>query len=333
MKFVRHIMTLAAALLTTAAVAQTTRVKAWLDSTYVIVGSPTTIHLEAMAPEGVAVDFPQLDPRGIRAVDDTVAFLLEYDTPPHVDTLRSDNGMVTMREDITVFAFDSASLLIPSFAFAVRGDTLRTNELAMKVVVPFEEVEVDPQKFFDIKDVMSPEFVIWDYAGWVLWPLLAVLVLAAAYFGYEYYRRHRADAPAVEKKETPLPPHVVALAALEALAAKKLWQNGQQKQYHTELADILRTYIEGRFRVPAMEKTTGEIVDELYELSESQQSSLTSLKQVLSLADLVKFAKYEALPDENQLSHVNAQMFVTQTQETTAAPDATPDVSDTDKND
>ena len=56
-----------------------------------------------------------------------------------------------------------------------------------------------------------------------------------------------------------------------------------------------------------------EILDELYELAEQQKSSLKNLRQVLELADLVKFAKYKPLPDENQLSFMNAKMFVEQT--------------------
>ena len=97
------------------------------------------------------------------------------------------------------------------------------------------------------------------------------------------------------------------------MSEKKLWQNGRDKQYHTELTDILRQYIEQRFEVPAMEKTSDEILDELYELAETQKASLANLKQILSIADLVKFAKYQPLADENQLSFMNAKMFVEQT--------------------
>ena len=89
--------------------------------------------------------------------------------------------------------------------------------------------------------------------------------------------------------------------ALDNLAEKKLWQNGRDKEFHTELTEILRQYIEARFAVPAMEKTSDEILDELYELAESQKASLANLKQILSIADLVKFAKYHPYADENQL--------------------------------
>ena len=126
-------------------------------------------------------------------------------------------------------------------------------------------------------------------------------------------KKHKTNTPVVVHKAKPLPPHVIAMTALDNLAEKKLWQNGRDKEFHTELTDILRQYIEARFGVAAMEKTSDEILDELYELAESQKASLANLKQILSIADLVKFAKYHPYADENQLSFVNSRMFVEQT--------------------
>ena len=228
--------------------------------------------------------------------------------------MQQESGYVTLREDVTVFAFDSATFYIPPFEFLSQsGDTLRTNSLALKVFVPFENVEVDPQKFVGIKDVEEPEFVFMDYIWYFLIPLLVLALLAAAWFGWQYYRKHKKNAPVVVPKAKPLPPHVIAMNALDNLAEKKLWQNGRDKEFHTELTDILRQYIEARFGVAAMEKTSDEILDELYELAESQKASLANLKQILSIADLVKFAKYHPYADENQLSFVNSRMFVEQT--------------------
>lgn len=298
--------------------AQQPTVSVRMDSTYVTFGCPMTFHLEAVVPEGQQILFPQdvLSRGGIVAYDDSAQYLLELDDfeAPRVDTVKTEAGFMTLHEDLTVFAFDSATLYIPPFEFVTSlGDTLRTNSLALKVFVPFEEVEVDPEKYAGFKDVEDPEFVIWDYMWYFLWPLIILAVVVAAWFGYRYYKKHKADAPVEAPKVKPLPAHVVAMQALEELSEKKLWQNGRDKQYHTELTDILRQYIEQRFTVPAMEKTSDEILDELYELAESQKASLANLKQILSIADLVKFAKYQPLSDENQLSFMNAKMFVEQT--------------------
>ena len=317
---IRNIFALVLLLLTavTPLRAQQPTVSVRMDSTYVTFGCPMTFHLEAVVPEGQQILFPQnvLQQGGIVAYDDSAQYLLELDDfeAPRVDTVKTEGGLTTLHEDITVFAFDSATLYIPPFEFVTSvGDTLRTNSLALKVFVPFEEIEVDPEKFAGFKDVEDPEFVLLDYIWYFLWPLIILAVLVAAWFGWKYYQRHKANAPVVVVKEKPVPAHIVAMQALEALSDKKLWQNGRDKQYHTELTDILRQYIERRFEVPAMEKTSEEILDELYELAESQKASLANLKQILSIADLVKFAKYQPLADENQLSFMNAKMFVEQT--------------------
>ncbi len=297
------------------AVAQKPSVKVALDSTYVIIGMPTTIHLEATVPEGQDIKFPDIKGKGgVVAYDDSLSFLLELGNEmPKIDTLHASGGVMTLKTDVEVFAFDSATLFIPPFEFVTAGDTLTTNSLALRVVVPFDSIEVDPAKFADIKTVIDPEFVLMDYIWWVLLPLIIILLIVASYFGYGYYQKHKTEKPVEVKEEEKLPAHVIAMNALEALADKKLWQSGQDKQYQTELTDILRQYIEDRFRVNAMEKTSDEILDELYELAEQQKSSLKNLRQVLELADLVKFAKYKPLPDENQLSFMNAKMFVEQT--------------------
>lgn len=294
--------------------AQRPTVKAWLDSTYVVIGMPTTIHLEATVPAGQDIAFPAPGPQGVRAYDDTLQYVLEYAAVPHVDTLSTASGLVTLRQDVEVFAFDSATLLIPPFRFATAGgDTLQTSTLVLKVIVPFD-VEPDPQKFFDIKDVLTPGFVLWDYAGWLLWPLGLLLAAAVVAWAVRRWMRRRADVAEAPAPAPALPPHVEALEALEALAAKKLWHNGHAKQFHTELTDILRTYVGRRYGVAAMEMTSDELLGALHGLAEMQQSSLDGLRQILTLADLVKFAKYEPLADEHQLSAAGARMFVTQTQ-------------------
>ena len=58
--------------------------------------------------------------------------------------------------------------------------------------------------------------------------------------------------------------------------------------------------------------TSDEILTSL-KLVTDTDSSIESLKQILKLADLVKFAKYKPLPDENDLSLMNAYLYVNQT--------------------
>ncbi len=295
--------------------------KAELDTPWVNIGMPRILHLEVIVPEGADVQWPQSVQRnGIQAADfEDVQkkYTLEFgpDNDFAIDTVKHDGGLITLQQNLQIFAFDSAAMVIAPFRFVVNGDTISTQMLALKCEQPFEEIVDDPQVFAGLKDILDPEFVLWDYVWWMLWVLLVVAIAFAAYYGYQFYMKHRPTAEPVVVKKKALPAHVVALKALEELGEKKLWQAGQFKVFHTELTDILRRYIEDRYHAPAMESTTDEILEELLELTMTQKSSYNNLKEVLQMADLVKFAKYEPLPDENQMVYMNARLFVEQTKE------------------
>jgi hypothetical protein len=83
------------------------------------------------------------------------------------------------------------------------------------------------------------------------------------------------------------------------------------KEYYTKLTDTLRKYIEERYGFNAMEMTSSEIIDRL--MSTKDQKSLDELRQLFTTADLVKFAKYSTLINENDANLVNAIEFINQT--------------------
>ena len=110
------------------------------------------------------------------------------------------------------------------------------------------------------------------------------------------------------------PPHEIALEELKKLEAERLWQQGLIKQYHSRLTDIIRTYIEHRYGIIAMEMTTGEILVALSRaISEKESSEKLSL--LLQLADMVKFAKVQPLPGENEMAMQQSTDFVIATKE------------------
>jgi hypothetical protein len=108
-------------------------------------------------------------------------------------------------------------------------------------------------------------------------------------------------------------PHEWALMELERLRVKKLWQAGKVKEYHTALTDILRKYIEDRFLLKALESTTAEIIDDLKEVINFPVESRMKLSEILTTADLVKFAKFIPAPNDNEKSMEDAVGFITST--------------------
>jgi len=82
----------------------------------------------------------------------------------------------------------------------------------------------------------------------------------------------------------------------------ELWQKGEIKKYYTILTDILRQYLENRFRVFSLELTTAETLDTLVKTGFKKDGSYNNLKTVLTGADLVKFAKYNPVSTEMNLT-------------------------------
>ena len=94
-----------------------------------------------------------------------------------------------------------------------------------------------------------------------------------------------------------------------------MWQKGEIKKYYTELTEILRQYLENRFRVYSLELTTAETLEALIKTGFKKNGSYNDLKTVLTGADLVKFAKYNPVASENESHFQTSWNFVLVTKE------------------
>ena len=84
------------------------------------------------------------------------------------------------------------------------------------------------------------------------------------------------------------------------------------KEFHSGLTDILRTYMEGQFQVEAMEMITSDVIASL-KAAQLPQEEINRMEKILTLADMVKFAKFNPLPDEHDQSLKNGVLFVENT--------------------
>ena len=139
---------------------------------------------------------------------------------------------------------------------------------------------------------------------------MALLVLALLiYIAIRIMRHYGKSLGNIFKPAPPLPPHVVAFAALEKLRGERLWQENKHKLYYSALTDIVRSYIAGRYGVGAMEMTSDEIIEAMRSVDVPQKSAM-DLTQILREADLVKFAKAMPEADENEAAYRAVWDFV-----------------------
>jgi len=283
--------------------AQKITVNARLDSTVMWIGNQTHLTFEISQQPKQKVGMP--------VFSDSIIGGLELVEPVKIDTLKSPDGHILVKQHYLVTAFKDSLLFIPPFPFVLNGDTVWSKSLSLKVVQPFK-IDTASNAIADIKPVFQPKF------NW--FNLLFIVLLVLAIHGIIIlllfiYRKYLKKSPVLDSKEMKLllPPHVVALSELERLKQEKPWQQGRSKEYHTELTDIIREYIERVFSVNSMEMTSEEILDHLRNLKSEQKTAYSGLNQILKLADLVKFAKWNPTPDEHELSLSNAYLFVNQT--------------------
>lgn len=281
--------------------AQQTAIEARIDQTDLLIGEQTTIELVVTTDPGKMVYFP--------VPTDFLMPGVEVLSLSVLDSSIVDNRLV-IKQTILVTSFDSSLYLLPPFQVIDQGDTLYSDQLALKVsTIP---VDVDnPEGFYDIKDVWAPPFVLADYYAFIFGVLLALFLICV--IGYVVQRFKNRKTNKVVVAQTPsLPPYDEAMKELNEVKLQKLWQQGREKEYHTRITDVLRHYITRRYSINAMEMTSSEVLDVLQAYSDSE-AVLVSLKQILHLADYVKFAKLHPLPDENDLSMMNAYLFINQT--------------------
>ena len=260
-----------------------------------------------------AVQFPVFEPDdGNRALE-----LIE-ELP--VDTLERDGRHLKLRKRYRLAAFEEGKhdLGPAQVLYADKNivDTLRTEEHLLLEVTTFE-IDSTSHSIYDLKAQRTLPFRMGEISGYLAWSLLGLLLLAAVVVGLLCWLHKRGTTLGrLFTPAPPLPPHVEAIRALEALHHQKLWQNNRHKQYYSGLTEILRTYIARRWEVGAMEMTTDEIIDALRpaDLPDKARMDLTAL---LREGDLVKFAKATPEAEENENAYLKAYYFVEETKPAT----------------
>ena len=280
-------------------------VSAAIDSTTLFIGDQTDLHLRATCEAGQQVQLPLLEEQlisGIEIVDKTI-----------IDTTTLNDGRVQYDQYLTLTSFEDSLFYIAPLPFVSEGDTIWSESLMLNVVQPFEMDSTD-MAITDIKGIYRAPIWWWGILRWVLLALAIAGVGVGGYYLITYLKgRSRKNEEEIAITEPLRPAEEVALEKLDIIREQKLWQTGQVKEYHTQLTDVVREYIARRFEVSSVEQTSDETLRAMKPLLHDKKELYEQLRKMLSLADLVKFAKWTATPDENELSLRNAYAFVKET--------------------
>ena len=298
----RFLLYLCFGLVTALSSAQSVIVKAELDSMMMWVGQQTGLHVEVTCDADQTVSFP--------AYRDTIVKGLEIIPPVITDTQYvNDKQRMVITRDYTVTCFDSALIYIPYIPVTVDGQEYQSNRLAL-AFMSYDIPEENEKQIFGPKENMKTPVRLYEVKGLALyWMLAAIAIIAALYL----IVRFRDDKPIIRriKVEARIPAHVRAITGIEELRQSGGPHSEDSKSYYTQLTDILREYINERFGFNATEMTSYEILERLEESRDKE--SLSELRDLLSTADMVKFAKFKPMLNENDQNLINALEFVNET--------------------
>jgi CHASE3 domain sensor protein len=278
-------------------------VEASVDRIEMLVGQQAHVTLKAVVKENSKVEFPKFKP------SEFVTPGVEVLDGQSLDDKEMDNGCVEKAMVYTLTSFDDTLYYLPPLTVKVDGKPYQSKSLALKVLT----IEVDTthvEQFFGPKDVQDNPFL---WSDWSLSFWLSVLLLILMAIVYYLYIRMRDNKPIIThiRIVKKLLPHQKAMKEIEQIKADKMVSSENPKEYYTKLTDTLRKYIEERYGFSAMEMTSSEIIEKL--TATQDQKALDELRQLFTTADLVKFAKYSTLINENDKNLVNAIEFINQT--------------------
>ena len=195
---------------------------------------------------------------------------------------KMEAGRLHKTAELEVFTLDLEGAHLPATEIRFRspsGDTLLA--LTDEVNVPVRALAAAGG---ELKPLKEPWAAPADYKMFILAALVAVLIAIVLFLLWRRRKRH-----VVAKEPLPdLPADFIALRELRRIENLKLLEAGEFKKYYTLVTDAIRNYIERRFGVDALDRTTDEILFDLQRI----HKRIEKLEQLLQEADLVKFAKY-----------------------------------------
>ncbi len=298
-------------------------VESKIDSIEILIGEQTDLTLSVTADKGAKVKLPVYKPNqyitpGVEVLDNSVS-----------DTSQLDNGLVKISRKYTLTSFDENLYYLPPMKVVVDGKTYKSKSLALKVLtVPVDTLH--PEKFYPPKGVQDNPF-LWSEWEPTFW--LSVLFVIMCVLTYYLWTRLKENKPVIARVRLvkKIPPHQRALKEIEGIREKKMSMQEDQKAYYTMLTDVLRKYIRERFGFNALEMTSSEIIARLQQ--DGDKKMIDELKELFTTADLVKFAKYSTLINENDANLVNAVEFIntTKLENQPAIERVEPKLTETDK--
>jgi hypothetical protein len=255
------------------------------DTTKIRLGEQINLSIEVSAPRKDIVAFPEIKPS-----TDSIEVLGHGE----IDTSYKKER-ATYKTTYRITSFDEGKYRIPPIQVKAGEDVLTTDPFEIEVLtVPVDTLQ---QARYGIKDIRTDRYTFVEVLQKYWWIPVALLVLALII--WEIIRLVRRERIKRMAPELLLSPYERAKFRLNRLDESGYIEKDMVKEYYVGLTDVIRLYLDEEFDMPAPESTSSEILAEIKKLHLTHEQYY-QMREFLTDADLVKFAKMFPSPDDNK---------------------------------
>ena len=262
-----------------------------LDTNIILIGQQTNYTISAY------IENENIDKIQFPVIQDTLIKDIEV-IDQETDTIRSES-FVELHKMYTITSFDTNYYIIPELNVVIGLDTVKTQKQMLSVTIQ----KVNQETLNDIKANIEFEYNLSDYTdllvNWILlnkwWIISMLLLVVTLIIVWIKFKKKRTIIKEVIKLD---PAHIEAYISLMKIKEMKQWENDNLKPFYSEITEVLKRYLNRKYNVLTYEKTSKEIVKSLQFINLTK-NEVFILKKLLTLSDLVKFAKEKPIESEN----------------------------------
>ncbi len=308
-KYAIYIICFLAALFVGTSYAQSVSASLTLDRDSILIGDQITATITLERPADKRIEWPIFDDELVIDSSSSLEIIAFGDR----DTILSDRS-VTEKQTLILTSWKEGFFPIPPQTFLGYDENDSANQIASTrpILLSVYTFDVDTtQGIVDVKRPMDKPFELAEIKNYLI---IGGLVLLVALVAVLYFVIRKEEEPEMAPVIISKPAHVEAIERLEDLDKRQVWQKGNIKDYHSELSEIVRAYVERRWQILALETTTDELLSNFQKMEVGQEAR-QQIEELLSLSDLVKFAKVSPQNEEHSQAMILARGFVELTKE------------------
>lgn len=176
---------------------------------------------------------------------------------------------------------------------------------SVEIKIKVESVKPGPLDKDDIRGLKGPAEIKGRFPWISFIASVLFIILGAGIFIYFNNKKRVRETPIIPQR----PPEDIAVEELKALLDMRLPEKGMIKEYYIKVSDIIRKYIEARFRIVVLDRTTWELYQEMRS-RRIERKYVEKIRDFLEDCDMVKFAKYIPVQKEIEEAYAKAKEIV-----------------------